>query len=191
MPLQERLWRSSRILSTEPTLTGAGDHGLVEVGPGDLDGRLRDRFAGDRGDRVGLGAVGTGGAPDLQPAALGRELREQLRAQRLELVLVAPQVRDVDRHAVQERVELHRVLAQQLAVLDQVGRAAALGPRAHAALHLVALVLAEIDAAERAYLLTERDEVVGLEVRGERGRRRPGGRERAGRESHAPASRAI
>src|SRR5262249_4691093 len=98
-------------------------------------------------------------------------------------------VADVDRHAIQERVELLSVLAQQLAVGDQVRRAAALAPGAHAALHLVALVLAEVDATQRAHELAQRDEVVGLEVGGEaRGGARRG---RAGGKTHAPASRAI
>src|SRR3954453_20143816 len=103
----------------------------------------------------------------------------------------------VDRHAVEERLELLRVLAQLLAVLGEARRAATLAPGAHAALHLVALVLAEIDAAQRAHELAERDEVIGLQIRGKaagrgpRRRRNRAGRGGAGGETHAPASRAI
>src|SRR3954447_12309821 len=90
----------------------------------------------------------------------------------------------VDRHAVEERLELLRVLAQLLAVLGEARRAATLGEGAHAALHLVALVLAEIDAAQRAHELAERDEIVGDEPRLEGSSRRcrvRGDASRAGR----------
>src|SRR3954447_26094872 len=102
----------------------------------------------------------------------------------------------VDRHAVEERLELLRVLAQLLAVLGEARRTATLAPGAHAALHLVALVLAEVDAAKRAHELAQGDEVVGLEVRGEAAGGRTRGRDRAqrggaGGKTHAPASRAI
>jgi hypothetical protein len=71
------------------------------------------------------------------------------------LLLVAPQVRDVDRHAVEERVELIGIAAQQLAVGEQVGSAAALDPGADPPLHLAALVLHEVDAAEQAHPLAQ------------------------------------
>ena len=69
--------------------------------------------------------------------------------QRLPLLRVAPELGDVDRHAVQEGVELLAVGLQAPGVVGQRRRAAALGPGADAPLHLRALVLEEVDAAER------------------------------------------
>jgi hypothetical protein len=76
---------------------------------------------------------------------------------------VAPELGDVDRDAVQERVELAGVGAQAARVLGQVSAPAPLDPAANAPLHLGALVL----PLERA--LGERVDGVGAVGGGEGG----------------------
>jgi hypothetical protein len=73
---------------------------------------------------------------------------------------VAPQLRDVDRHAVEEGVELLRIAAEHGEVVPERPGPAALGERPHAALHLAALVLEEVDVAQAPDARAERLELV-------------------------------
>ncbi len=121
----------------------------------------RDRLAAHGGERVGLGAVGAAGAPGAHAAAAGLgQLGQDRGGERRPLLGVAPELGDVDRDAVQEGVELVGVGRAGGGVLGEVLGPAARGPRADPALHLGALVLEQVDAAERADGLAERREVV-------------------------------
>ncbi len=126
------------------------DHPLVDVGAGDRDVRRRDRSRRDRRERERLGTVGAAGAPAAHAAAaaLG-ELGQDLLLERLPELGVAPQLRDVDRHPIEEAFELLAIGRQHLRVLAQI-LVLALEPheRADPALHLPALVLREVDPAD-------------------------------------------
>ena len=83
----------------------------------------------DGGEREGLGAVGAAGAPGAHAAGLAASSGRICVLQHVPLLRVAPQLRDVDRHAVQEGVELVGVAAQQVAVDGQARRRRGAGPR--------------------------------------------------------------
>ena len=76
------------------------------------------------------------------------------------LIGMAPQLRDVDRDAVEQVVELLGVAAQAGQGVSELGDAQAAPVGAQAALHLRALVLAEVDAADLTQAHAEADVVV-------------------------------
>src|SRR5262249_41291367 len=110
-------------------------------------------------ERERLGAVGAAGAPGADPARPS-ELREHVAAQDLELLGVAPELRDVDRHAVEEAVELVAVAPQDGQVLGQGAVAARGGERAEAALNVAGLLRQEADRADAPDRLAEVDVLV-------------------------------
>ena len=82
------------------------------------------------------------------------------------LLGMAPQLGDVDRHAIQQGVELGLVLAQHIQAVGQEVDALAGEERAQPALHLGALVLAEVDAADLAETFAEGHVVVTRSTNG-------------------------
>ena len=68
---------------------------------------------------------------------------------------VAPQLRDVDRHAVKQGIKLGPVGAQARQRVAERPEAATLQERAQTALHLWALVLGQVDAGELAQSVAE------------------------------------
>src|SRR5439155_26487373 len=126
--LELRARRRARVLLREPPLTGARDHAHVDVRALDLDPRVRDAVAADGRERVRLGAVRAARAPRLDAAALG-QLGDDVDREQAPLLRVAPELRDVDRDAVEELVELVGLRTQERQVLGQPGNAAPRGER--------------------------------------------------------------
>src|SRR5690606_1846462 len=91
---------------------------------------------------------------------LGGELWDHLAPEQLPLVGVAPELGDVDRDAVEEGVDLGGIGAERVEVGAEGAGAAPLGERPDAALHLRALVLEQVDAAEPPDPVAEGDVLV-------------------------------
>ena len=140
---------------------GALDHPAVDVRAVHLRRCRGHRAAAERGQGVGLGAVGAPRAPAADPAGLG-QVGQHTRRDPVPLLGIAPELRDVDRHPVEKALELRAVVAQPAQVVGQRGCAAALGEGADPALHLRALVLAQVDSGQPADALAEVEVVVAL-----------------------------
>src|SRR6185437_1075591 len=153
------------VLGAEHAGAGALDHALVDVGAGDLDAGAGDRFVADRGQRGRLGAVGAAGAPGAH-LPLGGQLGQHVALEADPLLGVAPELGHVDRHAVQQGVELGLVPAQAIQAVGEAVDALAGEERTQSALHLRALVLAEVDTADLAESLTEGHVVVACGTNG-------------------------
>jgi hypothetical protein len=175
-PALERLARRrAGVGEAEAARLRFGDDPLVDVGAANLDPRAGDRVRRDGRQRVRLGAVRASRAPRADLAGL-RELGQHVLAQHVPLLGVTPQLGDVDGDPVQEGLELGAIPAQDLQVVRQLRDAAAGRERADPPLHLSALVLLEVDPAQRLDAAGELEEVVGHP-------------DACG--SHAPASSAI
>jgi hypothetical protein len=157
----------ARVRGAEHALAGALDHAAVDVDARDRDVRPRHDPLGDGGEREGLRAVGAAGAP-CTDAPGPCELGQHVLGEHLELLGVAPELGDVDRDAVEELLELAAVAAQDREVRVEAGVAARVDERADAPLHLAALVLQEVDRADAADALAERDVVVTRGALGDR-----------------------
>ena len=125
----------------------------VDIGPEDLDpqrqAQLRQTLAHQDADGVGLLAGGAARHPDAHAVVLARgreELRQHLQAEVLEGRRVAEERGDADEQVLGEKLGLLRVLAEEVEVLVERGRAAELDPVAQTAQHRATLVVAEVVA---------------------------------------------
>ena len=122
--LHQALVDPTGVLGAERGPPGPGAHRRESMSvPTMRTGGGRDRLLGDRRQGERLGSVRGTSAPGANAAA-ARQLREDRVRQTLPLLGVAPSLRDVDRDAVEQRLELGRVAAQRGQQSGQAVRAA-------------------------------------------------------------------